>query len=93
MRYVIHVNRQFLAHNAKVGKPVLPAYILRDRKKPSIYAYAIKINGPSELIDPRVHGQLPCGARAWVATDGPVELVNPMSFTEAKKLKVRHGLV
>lgn len=86
-RYIIHVNRQFIGINARLGEPVLPTYIIREGNKPSVYVHSVKINGPSEMVDPRVNSQLKCGARAWMQTDGPLDYEGGMSFQEAKELQ------
>ena len=87
---VIHVNRQFIAFNAKIDKPVLPCYIVREGSKPSVYGFAVKVNGPSELIDPRKHKQLKCGARAWIETNDGVEVIGAMDFKKADALRKRY---
>ena len=91
---IIHVNRQFIAKNAKYGEPVLPTYIVRYSNTNVKYGYAVKINGPSVLIDPRERAQLNCGARAFIETDSPVEVVDPMTYQEAKVLEEKYaGLI
>lgn len=90
-RAVIHVNRQFIAINAKLGKPVLPVYTAKlngPNSKP-VYAYSIKFNGPGELADPRTNSQLSCGARAWIEVEGELRIIGPMTFAEADKLRKR----
>lgn len=83
---IIHVNRQYIAFNAKVGKPVLPTYIVRQGSKIT-YCHAFKVLGPLESADPRVRPQLKCGARAWLETEHEVEFTDPMTFNEARILK------
>ena len=77
---VIHVNRQHIAMNAKDGGN-RPVYTIK-RDGRTRYARQVKIQGPSELIyDGR---QLGCGARAWIETRAQLELVDEMSFREAR---------
>lgn len=79
---IIHVNRQHIALNAQDGGN-RPVYTLkeRDRARPR-YAREVVINGPSRLV---YNGsQLNCGARAWIETDSPVELIDEMTYQEAK---------
>lgn len=83
---IIHVNRQHIAFNAKVGKPVLPTYIVRQGSK-TTYCHAFKVLGPLESADPRVRRPLSCGARAWLETEHKVEFTDPMTFHETKNLK------
>lgn len=90
MFYVIHVNRQHIAYNAKAGKDVLPVYTTKQRRGPTVYSFGINIHGPSTLVDPREHNQLSCGARAWIETNGPVEFIDQMSYAEAMELKKQH---
>ena len=78
---IIHVNRQHIAMNAKDGKN-RPAYTIKDKGK-TMYAREVVINGPSKLV---YNGkQLTCGARAWIETDSEIELVDEMTFKEARQ--------
>jgi hypothetical protein len=78
---IIHVNRQHIAMNAKDGSN-RPVYTIKDRGK-TLYAREVIINGPSKLV---YNGeQLTCGARAWIETDSDIELVDEMSFKEARQ--------
>lgn len=79
---IIHVNRQFIAMNNRDGGN-RPVFTMKVGNK-TTYATSVKINGPSEMVysaEP-----LKCGARAWLQADPKdVELIEPMSFKEAKK--------
>lgn len=78
---VIHVNRQHIAMNAKDGKN-RPIYTVKDRG--IRYAREVLIMGPSKLV---YNGnQLSCGARAWIETEADVQLVDEMSFEEARNV-------
>jgi len=80
MTKIIHVNRQHIAMNAKDGKN-RPVYTIKDGGKPR-YAREVIIDGPSRLV---YNGtQLSCGARAWVETDAELQLVDEMTFKEAR---------
>lgn len=78
---VIHVNRHFIAANAKDGgnRPVFTA----KRGGKTMYARRIEINGPSELV----YGDKPlsCGAKAWIETYAPLILHDPMTWKEARQ--------
>jgi hypothetical protein len=77
---IIHVNRQHIAMNAKDGKN-RPVYTIKDKGK-TLYAREVIINGPSKLV---YNGnQLTCGARAWIETDSEIELIDQMTFKEAR---------
>lgn len=77
---IIHVNRTFIAANAKDGGN-RPVYIVREKSRVT-YAREIEILGPSKLV---YNGdQLSCGARAWIETDAEIEMTDPMPFKEAK---------
>lgn len=81
MKKIIHVNRQFIAMNTKDGKN-RPVYTVKMGGK-TRYAREINIDGPSKLV---YNGsQLNCGARAWIETESPIELVDEMSFQDAKE--------
>jgi hypothetical protein len=77
---IIHVNRQHIAMNAKDGKN-RPVYTIKDSGKIK-YAREVIINGPSKLV---YNGkQLSCGARAWIETDSDIQLIDEMTYTEAR---------
>ena len=77
---IIHVNRQHIAMNAKDGKN-RPVYTIKDKGK-TLYAREVVISGPSKLV---YNGnQLTCGARAWIETDSDIELIDQMTFKEAR---------
>lgn len=80
-KYIIHVNRSHISANAKDGgnKPV---YTIKC-KGITRYAREVSILGQSKLIYNNT--KLSCGARAWIETDGPLELVDEMSFKEARE--------
>jgi hypothetical protein len=81
MTAIIHVNRQFIAMNAKDGG-CRPVYTIK-RKGVTRYAREVEITGPCRLI---YNGtQLSCGARAWIETDAEINLIDEMSFKEAKE--------
>jgi hypothetical protein len=80
MHSIIHVNRSFIAMNAKDGKS-RPVYTIKRGGK-TIYAQEIVINGPSKLV---YNGkQLSCGAKAWIETDSDLTLIGEQTFKEAK---------
>lgn len=80
MTAIIHVNRQFIAMNAKDGGN-RPVYTIKRNGK-TRYAREVVINGPSRMI---YNGtQLSCGARAWIETDAELTLIDECSFAEAK---------
>ena len=67
--------------NAKDGKN-RPVYTIKNKGK-TLYAREVIINGPSKLV---YNGsQLNCGARAWIETDSDIELIDQMTFKEARK--------
>ena len=82
MTKYIHVNRQFIAMNAKDGGN-RPVYTVKFSKsgKPR-YARSVDILGPSTMVADE--GQLKCGARVWIETDAEVVLHDECSFQEAK---------
>lgn len=82
---IIHVNRQFIALNAKDGKerPVFTIKPDGPASKP-IYAREVSWDGPTELL--MREEQLKCGARVWISIPAAavITLTDPMSFEEAK---------
>lgn len=78
--YIIHVNRQQIARNAKDGGN-RPVYTVKNGRT-TRYAREIIVHGPSRFI---FNGrQLSCGARAWCETDSEITLVDEMSYNEAR---------
>ncbi|QIW87798.1 hypothetical protein Ab1vBOLIVR5_gp150 [Agrobacterium phage OLIVR5] len=85
MKFIIHVNRGHIGSNAKDGGN-RPVYTIKERgrTKPR-YAREVHIDGPSKLIyDGR---QLSCGARAWIETEGPLNLIDEMDYEQARKFQ------
>ena len=78
--YLIHVNRAHIALNSKDGGN-RPVYTIKHRGK-TRYAREVEIEGPSRMVYDGT--QLRCGARAWLTTEGPIKLIDEMSFAEAK---------
>lgn len=81
MRTIIHVNRQHIAMNAKDGG-TRPVYTLKRGGK-TLYAREVVILGPSRLV--YSGDQLSCGASAWIETHSEIELVDQMTFKEARQ--------
>lgn len=80
--HIIHVNRQHIAMNAKDGLN-RPVYTIKSNGK-TRYAREVQIEGPSRMV---YNGtQLSCGARAWIETEGPITLVDEMTFHQARNL-------
>jgi hypothetical protein len=80
---IIHVNRHFIAANAKDGGN-RPVYTLKLSNNTTRYGREVEILGPSKLV---YNGdQLSCGARAWIETYSEVRIIDEMSFQEAKNV-------
>ncbi len=80
MKKIIHVNRQHIAMNAKDGGD-RPVYTVKQAGT-TRYAREVSIAGPSRLV---YNGkQLKCGARAWIETEAEIELIDEMTFKEAR---------
>jgi hypothetical protein len=80
MTTIIHVNRQFIAMNAKDGGS-RPVYTIKRNGK-TRYAREVIIDGPSKLVYDGT--QLSCGARAWIETNSELTLIDECTFAEAK---------
>lgn len=79
-KYIIHVNRQHIGMNAKDGGN-RPVYTIKEGRN-TRYAREVEIDGPCRLVYNGL--QLGCGARAWIESDGPLNLIDEMTFTEAR---------
>lgn len=82
MKKIIHVNRAFIAANAKDGGK-RPCVTMK-AGGPARYATAIEIHGPSRIGE--LGTPLHCGARVWIETEAEVTLFNEMTFEEAKSV-------
>ena len=70
--------------NAKDGGN-RPVYTIKKGSK-TRYAREVEILGPSRMV---YNGdQLSCGARAWIETESNVNLIDEMSFQEARNCHV-----
>jgi hypothetical protein len=79
---IIHVNRQFIAMNAKDGGN-RPVFTTKVGSKHTIYARSLDIIGRTRLVSPGE--QLKCGARAWIEADVQnIRFTDPMDFESAK---------
>lgn len=81
-KYIIHVNRQHIAMNAN-DRGNRPVYTIKSKGGRVRYAREVHIKGPSKMVYDG--SQLNCGARAWIETDSELELVDEMSFQEARQ--------
>jgi hypothetical protein len=79
--HIIHVNRQHIAMNAK-DEGNRPVYTVKLNNGTTRYAREVNILGPSKMV---YNGsQLSCGARAWLETTSKVDLVDEMSYKQAR---------
>ena len=80
LKKIIHVNRHHIAANAK-DNGTRPVYTIKIAGK-TRYGREVEILGPSRLV--YSGDQLSCGARAWIETESDINIVDEMSFQEAK---------
>lgn len=80
--HVIHVNRQFIAMNAKDGGK-RPVFTVKHNSGKTIYGHEVEILGPSKMVNNGT--QLKCGARVWMETHADLNIVGACSFAEAKQ--------
>ena len=82
--HIIHVNRQHIAQNAK-DEGNRPVYTVKLNTGNIRYAREVNVLGPSKLVYDGT--QLNCGARAWIETHAELELIDEMTYAEAKEAK------
>lgn len=72
MKTIIHVNQHVIKKNAKTGcnDPVLTVKTY----KSNTYAHEVVIKGDSKVVY-SPDKPLSCGARVWIETEAPVEIV------------------
>jgi len=73
MKTIIHVNQHVVKDNAKTGNnnPVLTVKTY----KSNTYAHEVVIKGDSKVVY-SPNKPLSCGARVWIETQSPVEIVS-----------------
>ena len=73
MKTIIHVNQHVIKENRKTGakEPVLTVKTY----KSNTYAHEVRIKGDSRIVY-SPDEPLSCGARVWIETNAPVEVVN-----------------
>lgn len=73
MKTIIHVNQHVIKNNAKTGdkKPVLTVKTY----KSNTYAHEVAIKGDSKVVY-SPDRPLSCGARVWIETQAPVEILS-----------------
>jgi hypothetical protein len=78
---IIHVNRQFIAMNAKDGRN-RPCYTIKIKGKAH---YCRGFTSNASLKGVAYGDQLACGARVWLETEAEgLTMIDEMSFEEAK---------
>lgn len=82
MKTIIHVNRHHIAANTKDGMN-RPVYTIK-MNGAIRYAREVNILGPSKLVYDG--SSLSCGAKAWIETHSEIELVDEMTYSEAKNI-------
>jgi len=72
MKTIIHVNQHVVKANTKNGThdPVLTIKTYKTNN----YAHAVEIKGPSKIMY-SPNKPLSCGAKVWVETQAPVEVI------------------
>jgi hypothetical protein len=73
MKTIVHVNQHVIRKNLKTGdrEPVLTVKTYKSNQ----YAHEVSIKGDSKVGD-SPDKPLSCGARVWIETQSPVEIVS-----------------
>jgi hypothetical protein len=73
MKTIVHVNQHVIKKNLKTGdrKPVLTVKTYKSNQ----YAHEVSIKGDSKVVY-SPDKPLSCGARVWIETQSPVEIVS-----------------
>lgn len=69
---IIHINRNIIQANAKHGRAD-PVVRVEDEHG-VIYCMEVEIRGPSRMVY-RPYNPRPCGAKLWIETDAPVNII------------------
>lgn len=72
MKTIVHVNQHNIRSNTKTGEnlPVLSVKTYKENR----YAHEVLIKGESKVVY-SPDKPLSCGARVWIETQNPVEIV------------------
>lgn len=70
--YRIHVNSNRVRSNAKHGSDD-PVVTVRRGSRVIAYGHEVLIHGPSRVVY-SPESPMPCGAKVWIETAGPVEV-------------------
>ena len=73
--YIIHINKNIIQSNAKHGTSN-PICRVEDTLQAGVVDYCMEvvIHGPSQLVY-RPSKPRPCGAKLWIETMGPIEMI------------------
>ena len=73
MKTIVHVNQHVIKKNLKTGdrEPVLTVKTYKSNQ----YAHEVSIKGDSKVVY-SPDKPLSCGARVWIETQSPVEIVS-----------------
>lgn len=90
MTTVIHINRNVIQHNSKynVNLPVCRVQI----GSKSRYCREVDIQGPSRMVY-QPDKPLKCGAKLWIETDSPVDLIDEVPWENICTKMTEHKLV
>lgn len=79
---IIHINKNVIQHNAKHG---LSNPVCRVEENGNVtYCMEVIINGPSRMVY-RPDCPRACGAKLWIETDAPVEMIGVKPYGEFYK--------
>jgi hypothetical protein len=73
MKTLVHVNQHHIRHNHRDGTNWPVVTIKRGGK--TTYAWGVRFTGPS-LLEYHECNPLSCGARVWISTNDPVDLLD-----------------
>ena len=73
MKTIVHVNQHVIKKNQKTGErnPVLTVKTY----KTNVYAHEVVLKGDSKVVY-SPYKPLSCGARVWIETQSPVDIIS-----------------
>lgn len=86
-KMIVHVNQALIKKARQTNNTDVPTLIVRKGSK-SYYCRAVRFDQIKQglLAGPGVVPQLDCGARTYLTIDGWVELIDVMSYRDARRL-------
>lgn len=79
----VHINQLVIRHNKKYGNKLPPVRVEDLSTKVTTYGFGVKFSALTSLTY-SPDKPLPCGAKLWIETSGPVYIDRPVPYAKVK---------